>query len=256
MFALYDWFGYKLATKERYRLIKKAGFDAVLLWWGAYLDRKDYRNDPQAACEAGLVIENIHAPFQLQDDIWQDDLCGEAAFACYMQCVADCAAFEIPTVVVHLPDDDKPCNALGLSRIMRLAERAERLDVNIALENLANIKNLSYMLEHVNSAHIGFCYDCCHHVRNDPQIDLLALFGSRMMALHLHDYREDAIHRLPFDGEIDWAATMQRIARAGYAGSIAIEAMNWGYQDLSATEFVSKAFQSAQRLEALCATAR
>jgi len=33
MITIYDWFGYELPIKERYRLIKEAGFDGVLLWW-------------------------------------------------------------------------------------------------------------------------------------------------------------------------------------------------------------------------------
>ncbi|MGN7385233.1 hypothetical protein [Paenibacillus sp. SAFN-117] len=33
MITIYDWFGYELPIKERYQLIKEAGFDGVLLWW-------------------------------------------------------------------------------------------------------------------------------------------------------------------------------------------------------------------------------
>jgi hypothetical protein len=78
MFAIYDWFGYELPISERYRLIKKAGFDGVLLWWSECLDRNDYRSGPQIVREAGLSIENIHTPFQVQDNIWLDNLDGEA----------------------------------------------------------------------------------------------------------------------------------------------------------------------------------
>ena len=74
MITIYDWFGYELPIKERYRLIKKAGFDGVLLWWSEYLDRKDYLNGPQIVREAGLSIENIHTPFQVQDNLWLDNL--------------------------------------------------------------------------------------------------------------------------------------------------------------------------------------
>lgn len=170
MIAIYDWFGYELPTKERYRLIKEAGFDGVLLWWSEYLGRNDYRDGPQIVREAGLSIENIHAPFQVQDNIWLDNLDGEASVDCYLQCVADCTNFEIPTMVVHLPDDDKPYNALGLNRIKKIAEKAEQLGVNVALENLHNLINLSYILEQVDSQRIGICYDCCHHYHYYPSM--------------------------------------------------------------------------------------
>jgi sugar phosphate isomerase/epimerase len=251
MFTIYDWFGYELPIKERYRLIKEAGFDGVLLWWSEFLDRNDYRNGPQIVREAGLFIENIHTPFQVQNKLWLDNLDGEAATNCYLQCIADCAEFEIPTMVVHLPDEDNPYNALGLDRIKRIAEKAEQLGVNVAMENLWNLTNLSYVLQQVDSQRIGFCYDCAHHNRYYPDNDLLSIYGSRLMALHLHDNYENARHRLLFDGTIDWATTMKRITETNYSGAIAIEVMNWGYKDLSAVEFLQKAFKRAKRLEAL-----
>lgn len=215
------------------------------------MDRHDYRNGPQLIHEAGLYIENIHTPFQVQDSIWLDNLDGEATIDCYLQCVADCAEFEIPTMVMHLPDDDKPYNSLGLDRIKKIAEKAERLDVNVALENLRNFNNLSYVLEQIASPHIGFCYDCCHHYRCYPGYDLLSMYGARLMALHLHDYNGNAIHRLPFDGTIDWSEAMKRIAETGYLGATAIEAMNWCYKHLSPEEFLCQAFKKGKRLEAL-----
>jgi len=251
MITIYDWFGYKLPIKERYRLIKKAGFDGVLLWWSEFLDRKDYRNGPQIVRETGLFIENIHTPFQVQDYIWLDNLDGESSIDCYMQCVKDCADFEIPTMVVHLPDDDKPYNELGLDRINRIAEKAEQLNVNVALENLHNLNNLSYVLEQVNSMRIGFCYDCCHHYHYYPDDDLLSLYGSRMMALHLHDYNGNSIHQLPFDGTIDWSTAMKKIMKMDYCGPTSIEVMNWDYKSLLAEEFLQKSFERAKKLETL-----
>ena len=254
MITIYDWFGYELPIKERYQLIKEAGFDGVLLWWSEYLGRDDYRNGPKVARVAGLFVENLHTPFQVQDSIWLDNLDGEASIECYLQCVQDCAEFEIPTMVVHLPDDDKPHNALGLNRIKKIAEKAEHLNVNVALENLHNFNNLSYMLEQVDSSRVGFCYDCCHHYHYYPSNELLAMYGSRLMALHLHDYIENSIHRLPFDGVIDWAAAMKKINETNYSGAIAIEAMNWGYKDISAEAFLQRAFEQAKRLEAYAST--
>lgn len=256
MINIYDWFGYDLPIKERYRLIKEAGFDGVLLWWSELLDRGDYRNGPQIAREAGLFVENIHTPFQVQDGIWSDTLDGEATMDTYLQCVEDCATFEIPTMVVHLPNDDKPYNALGLDRIKNIAEKAEQFGVNVALENLQNLTNLTYMLEQVDSSRIGFCYDSSHHHHFYPDKDFLSMYSSRLMAIHLHDFDEvdgkyNSTHRLPFDGMTDWPETMKRIAKTGYSGATAIEVMNFGYEDLSAKEFLDKAFKVASKLDAL-----
>jgi L-ribulose-5-phosphate 3-epimerase len=56
---------------------------------------------------------------------------------------------------------------------------------------------------------------------------------------------------LPFDGPINWAAAMKKIAEKNYSGATAIEAMNWDYKHLSAEEFLQEAFERAKRLEAL-----
>jgi L-ribulose-5-phosphate 3-epimerase len=77
------------------------------------------------------------------------------------------------------------------------------------------------------------------------------MYGSRLMALHLHDYYGKAVHRLPFDGTIDWSTAMKKITETGYSGATAIEAMNWDYKDLLAKEFLHKAFERAKRLETL-----
>ena len=252
MLAIYDWFGYDLPHKERYRLMKEAGFDSVLLWWSEHFGRGDYREGPQLAREAGLFIENIHAPIHIQNTLWSDNLDGEAVTASYLQCITDCAEFEIPTMVVHLPDENHPHTILGLDRVKRITEKAEQLGVNVALENLHNLTNLAYVLEQVDSRRIGYCYDCGHHYRYYPDHDLLARYGSRLMAIHLHDDNGNhAQHGLPLDGSIDWSTTMRKIAKTGYTGATAIEAMNWDYEHLSAKAFLDRAFAQGKRLEEL-----
>lgn len=259
MLSIYDWFGYDLPVEERYRLIKDVGFDGVLMWWGEFFGRgKDYRHVPEIARRAGLFIENIHAPTMTEDGVrfdehlWFDDEKGDAAIKCYLQCIADCATFEIPTMVIHLPSDRVPHTPLGFARMGKIAEKAEHLGVNVALENIANLNNLTYMLEQIKSPRVGFCYDVAHHERVYPEIDLPGMYGERMMALHLHDNLEATTHRLPFDGIIDWSLVMKRIAEADYKGAIALEPTNLGtYDHLMIEEFLQKAVDGAKRLEEL-----
>ncbi|GMQ64668.1 hypothetical protein [Vallitalea maricola] len=44
---------------------------------------------------------------------------------------------------------------------------------------------------------------------------------------------------------------MKKIVETDYLRAIAIEAMNWDYEDLSVEEFLEEAFERAKRLEAL-----
>ncbi len=257
MLSIFDWFGYQLPLEERYRLIKNAGFSGVLLLWGRSLGRgADYRLAPAAARAAGLYIENIHAPTLGQHTLWEDSLAGEGTAACYMQCVEDCRDFGIPTLVLHLPGDGSPPTGVGLARLERLVEKAERLEVNVALENRQNLESLRFALYRIGSSRLGFCYDCCHHYNYAPEVDLLSLYGPRLMALHLHDNsgssRSYCIqHRLPFDGGVPWEKVMGGIAAAGYKGVTALEPMSWDYQELPPDVFLYRAFEKAKRLDAL-----
>ena len=83
MIGIYDCFGYGLgyevSFEERYRLIKNAGFDCVMLWWSDKFGRGDgYQKDVQFARNAGLYIENIHAPVHEQNYLSLNNLDGEA----------------------------------------------------------------------------------------------------------------------------------------------------------------------------------
>lgn len=252
MITIYDWFGYSLPINERYHCIKQAGFDGVLLWWSDGFGRGDYLAGPKLAEKAGLFIENIHAPIQNQNDLWLDNLKGEALTNCYLQCIKDCSDFRIPTMVVHLPDDDYPCNVLGIDRIKKMEERARLLKVNVAFENLRNYNNLTTVLDQVTSPNIGFCYDCCHHYNYCGSYDLLSMYGSRLMAVHLHDNGGSRLqHQLPFDGNINWNAVMQKLAQVQYQGATALEPMNWDYSQLTVEQFLHTAFEKAKKLEAL-----
>lgn len=104
-----------------------------------------------------------------------------------MHCIDDCVEFDIPTMVIHLPDNQFPVNELGVKRINKLVDRAEKFRINIAMENLRNYKNLKYMMETINSKNLGFCYDCCHNINYNSDKDLLDKYGNRLMAIHLHD---------------------------------------------------------------------
>lgn len=188
MVSIYDWFGYEIPVKERYQLIKGAGFNGVLMWWSdGFGGGGDYRNGPEYARNSGLYIENIHTPVQHANELWFDNLNGEALLDCYLQCISDCSVLEIPTMVLHLPNENNPYNDISLDRIKRIEEKAEKLEINVAMENLRNITNLKYILDHINSKRIGFCYDCCHHYNYFAEVNLLKMYGARMMAMHLHD---------------------------------------------------------------------
>ena len=230
MIGIYDCFGYGLgyevSFEERYRLIKNAGFDCVMLWWSDKFGRGDgYQKDVQFARNAGLYIENIHTPVH-------------------------CIQFSIPTMVIHLPSDEYPIDNLGLERLGMVIGEAEKGDIQIAFENLSNIQNLALVLSSFQSKNVGYCYDSCHHINYAPNDDLLKLYGNRLMALHLQDnggkYNQ---HQLPLDGNIDWLTVMRKISLTGYKGATSIEPMNWDYENLSIQQFLELAYRKAKKID-------
>lgn len=251
MIGIYDCFGYDVSFGERYRLIKDAGFDCVMLWWSDRFGRgAGYREDVKLARNAGLTVENIHAPVHEQEYLSKDDADGESVYQSYLQCVQDCGEYGIPTVVIHLPSDDNPINKLGLKRIEEIVRQAESRGVKIAFENLENIRNLELVLETFRSPNAGFCYDSCHHANYAPRCGLLEKYGDRLAALHLHDNGgKNNQHKLPFDGNVNWETVIKKITLTGYKGATSLEPMSWDYEDISIREFLERAFRKAQKLD-------
>jgi sugar phosphate isomerase/epimerase len=253
MLTISDYFGYDLPLGERFRIVKEAGFDGVLLGHKA-LERGE---GPALARRLGLWVENYHAPFENINSLWLDTLEGEALTEQLLACLEACRAYEIPTMVLHLTSGDTPppANGLGRSRLLRLAGRAEALGVNLALENLRKPEYLAFAFAHADTPRVGFCFDIGHQNCYAPDADLLALYGHRLMALHLHDnqgVRKDQ-HLLPFDGTLDWPAVMAKIAAAGYAGPVALEVHNQGYEQAAPEAFAGVALARGQRLRRLAA---
>lgn len=174
-----------------------------------------------------------------QNNLSLDNLSGESVFQSYLQCVEDCCEYDIPTMVIHLPNDNNPLNQTGIRRLAELINKAEQKNIQIAFENLSNIKNLKMVLNKFTSNNVGYCYDSCHHINYAPDEDLLGMYGNRLMAIHLHDNGGNHNqHQLPFDGNINWNTVMAKIAQTGYRGATTLEPMNWDYSHLGICRFL------------------
>ena len=255
MVTIFDWFGYEVPYEKRYRLIKEAGFDGVLLYWSDEFNNTDYKHCPEMARDAGLFVENIHTSFDNINDLWLDNLSGDEIVDYLLQCVDDCHEYEIPTMIVHLTSGDNPphANELCVKRINRIIERAEQKCVNVALENLRKPEYLGFVFDRITSSRLGFCFDSGHQNCRSKNIDLLSMYGEKLMAVHLHDNDESSDqHRMPFDGNIDWNTVMKKLSDIHYNGYTALEIMNAGYENIEKpSEFLSIAFDRAKKLDNL-----
>lgn len=249
--GIHNWFGYRIEHKERLRLIKEAGFDSVLLWWGDEPegDEKDKQSLPDAARALGLEVENIHAPFDNANLLWTDDLQAEEIMNRYKQCILYCSVHQIPTTVLHLTGGDTPPppSELGLQRIKALTELAEQKNVNIAMENVRRFEHIQFVFDRIQSDRLGFCYDSGHENCFTKGANLLDLFGDRLFALHLHDNDETGdLHLLPGDGTVHWESVMKKIKACHYPGPLTLEVNTEFtdlYEGLSASRFLNIAYE-------------
>lgn len=258
--SIVDWFGYSLSPCDRMRLIKEAGFSGVLLLWADYFD-KDYKKFPEYARNAGLYVENAHAPYMNANTFWEDTESGVDAYKELISCVEDCATYDIPTLVMH-PENKNgtetaplPTNwTVGIDRIKRIIDAAERLNVNFAVENMSRYEYLECIFQNIRSDRLGFCFDSGHCNVFTPEYDYLSKYGNKLIALHLHD--NDGLedwHSLPYMGNINWNKIADKLKIISYKGAIALEVGNKGFEHVSdPIEFLQLAVNRAEKIGKLC----
>ncbi len=258
--GIFSWFGFALPMAERARMIRDAGFQSVMLWWG-----DDHRSvdgpkeaQPELFRKTGLRVVNVHTPFNGINNLWLDNLEGQSLVETLLSCIDDCGTYEIPAAVVHLSHSETPPapGELGFLRIERLLERAERKGVDIALENLRQPSYLDHVFQRLRSDRLKFCYDSGHANCWAKGMDLLPMYGDKLVALHLHDNDgTDDQHRLPFDGTVRWPEVIKKIQASAYRGDLTLELNADGpyLTHYTAESYLSEAMARAQKLLALMA---
>ena len=107
-----------------------------------------------------------------------------------------------------------PFGETGLRRFERLTEYAEKKQVILALENSVWDQYFCYLLDNIKSDYFRFCFDSGHYHYDGLDMDILAKYGDRLAATHLHDNDgERDIHMMALDGTIDWEATAKSLAK-------------------------------------------
>lgn len=245
------WFGYAIENKKRFNLIREAGFDSVMLWWGD--EFRDINGDkellPDLARKSGLEIENIHASYETVNEIWKDNINGKEIMNLYLSCIDDCVRHSISTMVLHVTTgkNPPPISKVGIERMKNIVDYSQSRGIYIALENLRRPEYLQEIFEKIDSLNLGFCYDSGHENCYSRDIDLLNLYGNKLLALHLHDNDgTDDQHRILGEGTINWQNIRNKIKRIGYTKPITMEVTNEfskKYSNLDAETFLKNAYE-------------
>ena len=212
----------------------------------------------KAVHSAGLTFDQLHAPFGGINHMWSAGDDGDAMYKKLTDAIDCCVALDAPIATVHLSTSFHPpmITDVGRGRFTDLVEYAAKKGIKIAFENQSNLFNLAWAFEEFKDAeNVGFCWDVGHQECATPNIEMMALFGERLICTHLEDnfsvYEED-LHLVPFDGKADFVAGANWMRKFGYKGNLMLEVFQSSfYKDFSATEFLAHAYKAACRMRNL-----
>ncbi len=256
-----------VSTEEQIRLFCRTGFEAFFTPWDENL--RAYR---AVADEVGMIYQSIHAPWSNAAKLWQTGSDAEAAVRELNGYVDDCAAVDVPILVVHPYDGfragDCP-NEAGIVNFRRVVAHAKEKRVRIAFENVEGEVFLASLMDAFKGEEaVGFCWDSGHELCYNHSRDMLALYGDRLIATHINDnlgisnyegitsWRDD-LHLMPFDGVNDWRRAASRLAACGYDGILSFELNKQcipsrhesdKYKEMPLEQFLAEAYIRACRL--------
>jgi len=226
------------------------GFDAVEVF--ATRSHFDYHDDAAIRslrdwlAEAKLVLHSVHAPITdvfangrgqrnfstaLRDSDARKATLHEIAAALN---IANTTPFTF--FVVHLgvpvaqhPGLDDNHRDAAVRSIEEIHAMAERVGVKVALEVMGNglstAPDLIEILERsFEDADLGICMDVGHaHILGDVA-EAIETTSEYLVTTHIHDNRGHSDdHLVPFQGSINWAATIMALEKIGYDGVLMCE---------------------------------
>lgn len=226
-------FGFSLQTSysvpmpDVISMLADAGFNALSPVSAEETDLAEIAN---AAAVRGLELQSLHGMHRGIPNMWCEAASRHGRILdALLKGVEDCAAFGIPTMVVH-PwcgfEYDFSADTLFFGAFDALAEHAEKHSVRIAFENLEGPEFLAALLDRYRGLDcVGFCWDSGHELCYAPDTDFLALYGGRLIMTHLNDnfgrtradrvlQASDDLHLIPRDGAADWEGNIRRLKKA------------------------------------------
>ncbi len=256
-FATYSGLLMHHPIEARMAAIAEAGFDAVCLDFEKELAATEtsWENQLRLAQKYRLPVENVHLTGEGMNAVWAKGAAGEAVAARLIEEIREMAALGIKVGVVHVTwGYDRPAGdfAHGLRCYARAAEEAEKRGVVLAVENSVHAEYVHYILSHIKSPALGFCYDSGHENAFTPTENYLTLYGDRLAALHLHDNDgENDNHYYPFhqNGTVNWEKKVADLKKTAlFSRMITLEATPEGRTLL---EGFSGLLEKAKRLAAI-----
>lgn len=199
--------------------------------------------------ESRLDLPSVHAPIveSLVGDIWgrpystatRDENARNATLHEMRAALGMARQIPFQFLVLHLgvpkaqrPGSDDNHRDAVLRSIDEIHRIAEPLGVRLALEVMDNALStapaLVEMLERdLDGMGLGICMDVGHaHMLGDTA-EAIETASEYLVTTHIHDNRRQRDdHLVPFEGTINWAATIMELEKIGYDGVLMYEVRN------------------------------
>jgi sugar phosphate isomerase/epimerase len=237
----------------------------------------DYHDDKAIEALRGwlhdskLELRSVHAPItdSLANDKWGERIYSTATrdHAARQAAVREVEAAlgiarQIPFtfLVVHLgvpaslnPGPDDNSRDAAIRSIEEIHGMAEPLGVQVALEVMGNDLSTPWALIDIlertfDGANLGICMDVGHaHLLGDTP-EAIETTSEYLVTTHIHDNRrQQDDHLVPFEGSINWGATIMAFEKIGYDGVLMYEVRNTDGPAL----VLDRAARARQKLEGL-----
>lgn len=219
---------------------------------------------------AGLGVSTLHAATrERRQGTWQpipslahaDAAKRRVALATIERAVSMRTELVFDTLVVHLglPDHDAEAAAANTREAARrslehVAEITAAAGIRVALEvqasRLASVEGLVALIDDdLDAPHVGLCFDFGHAHLSGDVVDALEGASGHVIATHLHDnrgVRDD--HLWPFDGTIDWGASLMTLQKLGFEGAHVLTPAAIGETPEALTAMLARATAARQQL--------
>ena len=231
-------------------MIKDAGFKSVIMFWNG---SDVFEQELLCVKENGLRIESVHAPFHMMNELWTDTDPVKSLIKLH-GAIDSCSNYAIKTLVVHPTDTTAPppVSEVGKTYFRGLIRYAKSMNVDLAFENIERPEYLDTIFGECDDTNVKLCYDLGHENCFSKGSDVLAKYGDRLKALHIHDNDGNSDqHAIPFDGNIDMQRFVSKLKELEYYGMITLEVMRDRsdlYDDLTDEQFLAKAFEAGKKL--------
>jgi len=258
--------------RQHFEAMRASGFDLVEVFaTRTHIDYHDTRHVDQVRGwldDLGVTANSVHGPIceSFTHGVWGRSYSNASTQAVRRdEAIAETrVAFDAArrlgasSLVVHLglprfqdiPPGDNDPGAVRRS-IEALAQAAADTGVRLALEVMPNaLSTPDALLDVLDELEIdaGICLDFGHAHLEGGAPEAAEVLSGQVITTHVHDNKGQLDnHLVPFDGTIDWAATLMAMSKVGYTGPLIFEVADNG----DAAGVLARTVRARTRLQAI-----